>query len=134
MGDFPWVPATTSLSAHASGTTSALDLNKVAAEAGPFAAVFEGYLQVPADGEYTFTLATDSGAVVRLHTATLLDCDAGYVAGSEKSASIALQAGLHPLKITYRHVGSGRPMLALNWSGPNVTAGPVPVAAFQQKR
>jgi len=134
VGDFPWVPTTSPLSATTSGTTSGLDLTKVAPVSGPFAAVFEGYLQVPADGEYTFTLATDSGAIVRLHTATLLDCDFGYAAGSEKSASIALQAGLHPIKITYRHVGSGRPLLALNWSGPNITAGPVPSTAFQQKR
>ena len=69
-----------------------------------------------ADGNYTFYLNDDAGAVFRLHDATVIDDDFTHTNG-EVSGSIRLQAGLHPFHLTYRH-GTGTNALSLKYSGP----------------
>jgi hypothetical protein len=44
-------------------------------------------------------------------------------------ATILLKAGLHPLRIFYRH-GAGRVNLDLKFSGPDLAKQPVPSTAF----
>lgn len=79
---------------------------------------FVGYLTVPKDGVYHFALTADGKAVVRLHDALLIDADSQYTAGSRAlSGEIALQAGLHPLRINYL-AGTDAPPLSLEWQVP----------------
>lgn len=77
-----------------------------------------GYLHIPEDGIYTFTLNTDavSGtkAYINLHNFHLLDADKNHTPGQTVSSALAinategshgngaipLQAGLHPITIT----------------------------------
>ncbi|MCP4513370.1 MAG: DUF1080 domain-containing protein, partial [Fuerstiella sp.] len=57
-------------------------------------------------------------AVVRLHDALLIDADSQYTAGSKAlSGEIALQAGLHPLRINYL-AGTDAAAVALEWQVP----------------
>jgi arylsulfatase A-like enzyme len=93
-------------------------------------AAYDGWLQVPADGTWTFALATDSRAHIRLHDAALLDADAGYVSGQSISTTIPLKAGLHPIRIRYSRTTGAAPALALSWSGPSVALQTVPASAF----
>ena len=65
------------------------------------ALLFTGFIKAPGDGDYKFYLSTDTGALMRLHEATLIDEDFGYARGAEKSATIKLQAGFHPLRLYY---------------------------------
>jgi len=80
-----------------------------------------GFLHVPSDGEYTFELSTDTGAVLRLHNATIIDADFGYQTSTVKTATVRLQAGLHPIALNYRHGRLAPAALALKWSGPGFT-------------
>ncbi len=84
------------------------------------AVVFTGYLRVPEGGDYTFSLTTDSGAVLRIHEANIIDADFGYVPGSEISANVRLAAGLHPFRLNYNKKKGSNPKLGLKWSGPSV--------------
>ena len=68
-----------------------------------FGLEYTGYLNVPADGTYTFYLTTDSRAFLRLHDAALIDADFGYAGGTEVSATIPLKAGYHALRLAYAH-------------------------------
>ncbi len=122
-GSFPWVPATIGLTAMANGETPAFNV-RAALEGAKSSAVLEhsGYLKVPADGDYTFVVSTDTGAVIRLHTAVLLDCDYGCAAGETRTATMRLQAGLHPLHIVSRHENADTAALSLDWSGPGFAA------------
>ncbi|MBC7367425.1 MAG: sulfatase-like hydrolase/transferase [Undibacterium sp.] len=129
-GAFPWVPAFASLLPAAEGTQPALDLTPLrrAVDCG---LQFTGYLDVPADGIYTFTLRTDTGAVLRLHEATVIDADYGYASGREQTATIRLRSGLHLFSLSYRRGGSGTPALAWRWSGPGLAAQPIPASALR---
>ena len=48
---------------------------------------------------------------------------------AEASGSILLKAGMHPIRLTYRH-GTGTNALSLQYSGPQITKQPVPLSAF----
>ena len=128
-GTFPWVPDFSALKPMASGTTPGPDPMRTSRDrANGFR--FTGCLVVPADGEYMFYIKTDTGAVMRLHDATILDADFGYAGGTEKSARVRLQAGLHPFRLFTIHGKDTAPSLVLEWSGPGLERQPIPDNAF----
>ncbi len=127
QGTWPWVPDFDALTPIAVGKVNGLDLS-VAATTNNFGISYKGYLNIPADGEYTFYLADDSGAQIWLHEIHLLDDDFNHT-GAEISASVWLKAGAHPLRLFYRHA-SGTANLSLKYSGPNLPKQSIPATAF----
>ncbi|HVV01402.1 MAG TPA: sulfatase-like hydrolase/transferase [Verrucomicrobiae bacterium] len=117
QGTWPWVPDFASMTPLRSGKTKTLDLS-VRPRDDNFGIAFNGSVTVPADGEYTFYLKSDSGALLRLHDATVIDDDFNHD-GSEKSGSIRLKAGAHPFRLYYRHA-TGNRVLDVEYSGPGV--------------
>lgn len=81
--------------------------------------VFEGFIDVPIDGAYTFYLQTGGKAFVRIHDIPLIDQDYGYVPRTETSETILLKAGVHPVRVFYKP-GSDN-SIKLEWSGPDFT-------------
>ncbi len=128
-GDFPWVPKVASLIPDETGFSDLPEVNVRKTDQNS-AIYFEGYLRIPADGEYTFALTTDSRAVLHIHDAMLIDADYGYFGGSEKNESIMLKAGLHPFRISYLRGSKGRPSLNLEWSGPGISKQVIPATAY----
>jgi arylsulfatase A-like enzyme len=130
-GHYPWVPDFETLTAVAHGTEKSPDLAKLSrtTEAGLF---FTGYLEIPRDGEYTFAIETDTGALLRIHDATVIDADFGYRPGSEVGSSIRLQAGLHAFHLFYTHRQKAHPLLKFYWSGPGIEKEIIPAKAFKR--
>ena len=130
-GTFPWVPDFAILPAVAAGTADSPRLDKLPRkqDAGLY---FTGYLQIPADGNYTFSLETDSGVVLRIHDATVIDADFDQPDHNAKSGSIRLQAGLHPFRLYYARSSQDAPLLKLSWSGPGIDKEIIPDAVFRQ--
>ncbi len=126
---FLWVPSFGAATPFASGITAAPSVS-VRTRDTNIGLEFTGFLNVPADGDYTFFLDADTGAFLRLHKAQLLDADFGYTGGTEKSATIKLKAGLHPFTLGYRRGTAGSPALALSWSGPSLAKEAIPASAF----
>ena len=126
-GAWPWLPDVAMLSAVSTGSVAGLDLS-IRTRDTNYAVVFTGFIQAPADGDYTFYLTTDAGAMLRLHDATVIDDDFTHTNG-EVSATIRLQAGPHPLQLSYRH-NSGTNILDLKYSGPSLSKQTVPLSAF----
>lgn len=116
-GDFAWTPKFWGESAHSLGGSLRFDPT-VGPDEG--AVVFTGYIEVPEDGEYRFFLSTDSGAILRIHEATIIDADFGYEAGSEVASTVLLEKGKHPFRLNYLKTGSGNPVLDVQWSGPSL--------------
>ncbi len=122
-GDFDWVPQFDQQEPSRQSPVDGLD-----ATAG--AQQFAGYLRVPKSGVYHFALTTDGKAVVRLHDALLIDADSQYTAGSRvESGEIALEAGLHPLRINYL-AATDAAALSLEWQVPGEEMNPMPNAQF----
>ncbi|HVV00885.1 MAG TPA: sulfatase-like hydrolase/transferase, partial [Verrucomicrobiae bacterium] len=126
-GDWPWVPDTAMLHPVSTGRANGLDLS-VRSRDTNFAIAFSGLITAPADGDYTFYLSSDAGAEFRVHDATVIDDDFNHTDG-EVSAVIRLKAGMHPFRLTYRHL-SGTQLLNLKYSGPGISKQAVPLSAF----
>ena len=126
-GKFDWVPQL------GNGTTSGRKIVKgLTVTTG--AQQFMGYLRVPKNGVYHFALTTKGKAVVRLHNALLIDADSQYTAGSKAlSGKIALQAGLHPLRINCLDPDNA-PALSLEWQAQGEKMKPIPNAQFCVKK
>lgn len=130
-GAYPWVPDLETLPAAASGTADLPDLQRRTRDRD-VGMLFTGYLEIPQSGSYTFFLAADTGAVLRIHDATVIDADYGYRAGTERSGSIQLQAGLHPFRLYYARRNQGKPRLEFSWSGPGWVKALVPAGIFRR--
>ena len=91
--------------------------------------LFEGLVEVPTAGSYTFFIVSDSGANLFVHDAHVIDDDFNHT-GSERSASINLEAGKHPIRLHYRHGVGANHTLNVSWSGPGITKEVIPSSAL----
>ena len=76
--------------------------------------VYEGSLLVPADDEYTFALAAEGGARLRIGDHVVIDHDGIHPLQQVKEGHVPLTRGLVPLRVDYLH-RNGRPGLNLSW-------------------
>jgi len=128
-GTFPWVPHFAGMTALAKGHCQGLD-SQVLARKDEAAVLYTGYLKVPTDGTYTLYLATEGRAFLRLHEASVIDADFGYPGGAERSASVNLRAGCHPLRLAYLSGREVTPSIRLQWSSASISREPVPLTAL----
>jgi hypothetical protein len=82
------------------GTASSIDAGVIESEV-PFGLSFSGSIEIAADGIYEFQLSTDTGARLFVGESQVLYCGTGRPLSGK--ASIALQAGRHPIKLDYIH-------------------------------
>jgi hexosaminidase len=65
-----------------------------------------GYLRVPRDGLYEFSLTSDDGSTLSIADRLVVDHDGPHGA-EEKTGMIAVQRGFHPFVLRYAQVGGG---------------------------
>jgi hypothetical protein len=82
-----------------------------------FAAVFEGWIEVPVTGVYTFNLASDDGSRLTIDSNVLIDND-GIHGMRTLSGSLALMKGLHAIRLEFFQ-GKGGIGLELQAEGQN---------------
>jgi hypothetical protein len=128
-GEFLWIPDMRVATPVASGRAEQTDIN-VFESKNNGALFFEGYLRIPEDGEYTFYLSADAGALLRIHEAMVIDADYGYVSGSERKGKVRLKAGLHPFRLCYMMKTEGKSWLNFQWEGPRIARQEIPLKIF----
>tara|TARA_R110002049_G_scaffold3795_5_gene27551 strand:- start:5017 stop:7131 length:2115 start_codon:yes stop_codon:yes gene_type:complete len=128
-GQFPWVPQVTNLIPIASGIadTPQIKKNKMKYEGAIY---FEGFINVPVDGEYDFFITTNTGAVLRIHQSNIIDADYEYRQSTPKAGEIRLNAGWHPIKLYALLNKQGNSSLKLEWRGPGIQRREVPQTVF----
>ncbi len=67
---------------------------------GNIGLVFRGYIEVPQDDIYTFSLLSDDGSTLRIGQELVIDNDGAH-SPQEVVGQVALQAGLHPIEVRY---------------------------------
>jgi len=110
QGQWPWLPDFRTLTPEKTGTAKRIDLT-MADGKQPFGMAFEGFFHAAQDGEYSFTLESDTGAMLFLHEIRVIDEPLKNPTG-KFSGSVRLKAGWHPLRLYYRHA-DGQPRLEL---------------------
>ncbi len=107
----------------ASGIQSEINLEP-SRRKNDFAIVFNGYLDVPQDGQYTFYLESNDGSMLYINDKLLIDNDGGH-GKYEVDATVALKKGNHKLQCEYFQM-AGALDLQLNWKGPGFDKSEIP--------
>ncbi|MFD2573898.1 NPCBM/NEW2 domain-containing protein [Spirosoma soli] len=89
---------------------------------------YTGFINVPADGQYTFYTSSDDGSKLYIGTTEVVNND-GLHGEQERSGTIGLKAGKHALTIGFLQGGGGQ-VLILRYSGPGFDKQDIPSSAF----
>lgn len=81
--------------------------------------VWEGWLEVPRDGKYTFHYDTDDGGAVTINGKEIITRNYVGPAGQPTSKAIQLKKGRAEIKIEYFEL-SGNEFISLAWEGPKM--------------
>jgi putative heme-binding domain-containing protein len=93
-----------------------------------FALMFTGHVVIDKPGKYTFFIASDDGSRFYIDGEQLIDND-GLHGMVEKSGTVQLTAGLHPIVATYFDNGGGDG-LNMSWSGPGLEKQEIPASVL----
>lgn len=107
QGEFPWLPQTDNLSPFVSGTKSGR----------PTVVKKTGYIKVPLDGAYHFSVDARDKAFLRIHDISVADADYGYQGGETSTSTIFLKKGLHPFTLVSKTDGK-EITTTIFWTGP----------------
>jgi hypothetical protein len=83
-----------------------------------FGLTFEGFISVPNDGIYTFYTNSDDGSKLYIDSTEVVNNDYAHPM-TEKPGQIALEAGMHPVKVAFFQ-GMGGKGLEVSYEGPGV--------------
>lgn len=100
----------------------------VAGRSEYFAINFVGYIEVPADGEYTFYTASDDGSLLFIDDRIVVNND-GLHNWREQSGIIGLKAGKHLIRVGFFQASGGK-SLEVSYSGPGISKQTVPGSAL----
>jgi hypothetical protein len=93
-----------------------------------FAIDYQGFLNIPEDGVYTFALSSDDGSLLYIGNNLVINHD-GLHGSTTKETTLALGKGLHTLRISFFEKGGGN-SLALLWKKSGQEFVPIPAGAF----
>lgn len=88
------------------------------AEPTQFSFQLRGALQVPADGAYTFFVQSDDAGVLLVDGRAVVD-NGGEHPATERSQTLTLTAGAHPVELRYAQ-GEGGALVRAAWEGPGL--------------
>jgi len=94
-----------------------------------FALEFDGLIDIPADGIYTFYLSSDDGSTLQIGDRMVINYD-GYHGNSEMDGQTALAKGLHPFSVKYFDGGGGKSLNIL-YEGPGIVKQNIPGNLFK---
>ena len=89
---------------------------------------FIGYVNIPEEAIYTFTIRADSHSRVLLGGTPLLIHSGDLNTPTETSQSVALLPGLHHLIVEYTHMSNSIHELVLSWESSAIAQQPIPAA------
>lgn len=82
-----------------------------------FGLVFEGVLNVPADGEYRFSLDSDDGSRLTIDGQMIVEHDGIHGTGKPQRRQIVLTKGQKPIRLEYFQQNYGKGLI-VSWAGP----------------
>jgi hypothetical protein len=129
-GEFTDLPDFNALTPAATGWTGRVSLDP-SPQTNALALRFEGYIEIPADGVYTFNTRSNDGSQVFIGDTLVVD-NGGQHPMRGQSGFLAMRKGYYPLRITYFQAGALYG-LDFNYAGPGIEMQPVPMSALWRK-
>jgi len=126
-GSWNYIPKYATLTPVKNGTTTNFLMDQRNQDDN-FGFEYKGYIEVPADGYYTFYTNSDDGSRLYIGNKLIVDND-GLHGTQEASGVIGLKAGKHSITVDYFELG-GEQVLTVSYSGPGINKQEVPSAAL----
>ncbi len=117
------LPDFSTLTPVATGTQANFSLNNRERNWG-YGFVFTSTINVPADGIYTFYLASDDGSRLSIDGNVVVNHDGNHQFEAQKNGSTFLTAGQHDIKVEY-YEGNANDGLLVSWSSDAMSKRPV---------
>ena len=114
-----------------SGSTPNFDINTFRNKNDYYAFSFEGYIQIPTAGTYTFYTASDDGSTLSINGIEVVNNN-GKHTKQERSGTITLTAGIHEIKVLYFESAGSTDVLEVRWQGPGISKQLIPSTAFKE--
>ncbi len=92
---------------------------------------YNGYIQIPRDGAYTFYNKTNDGSILYLDGKEFINMDGGHPA-HEAFKTIALKKGIYKIDQKYFQMGGGF-MNQVSWKGPGIKKQEIPASVLFHK-
>ncbi|MEO6917167.1 MAG: PA14 domain-containing protein [Chitinophagaceae bacterium] len=135
-GDWNLLPNFNTLTAVKKGNSPNIDVTPRNQD-DYYAFVWEGYINIPNTGNYTFELSSDDGSKFYFNTLydptamALVNNDGTHGDQPTVSGTRMITAGIYPVTITYFEKWGGENM-QLYWTGPGINRQLVPNEAFTE--
>ena len=98
--------------------------NSIAQKSERFAIKFQGFINIPSDGEYTFYTMSDDGSSLYIDGIEVVNND-GVHYNREISGKIGLKAGLHVISVGYFQQTGGK-LLNVSYAGSGISKRIIP--------
>ncbi len=124
------MPDFSGLTAYLSTTTSWVNFPSTggnfanSGRADEVGAVFAGFIQVPTTGFYTLSIESDDGSKLFIGSDLVIDND-GLHGMVDRSGTVALAAGYHPVRIEFFENGGGAGLIA-RWESATIARQVIP--------
>jgi len=125
-GDWNNLPNFDALTPFSTGTVSTFSLNRSLRDR--FGYVFEGFVNIPTDGQYSFFTASDEGSRLYIGETVVVEND-GLHSVIERSGRIGLKQGKHAIRVTYFEK-TGRQSLDVKYEGTALSKRIIPASAL----
>lgn len=116
-GSWQQLPSFDSLEPKSTGAATGFDVG-VRERDNQFGLVFEGFLQVPRSGAYTFELSSDDGSRLIINGDVVVDND-GIHGMQTRSGKVTLEEGPVPIRVEFFEQGGGEELVVL-FAGPGL--------------
>lgn len=126
-GGFTNVPDFTKLTPIKTGTSGQFDLS-VANRSERYAIQFNGYIDVPVDGEYTFYTTSDDGSMLYIDGSLVVNND-GLHGALTRAGTVGLQAGKHAISVGFFQQDWDK-VLDVQYEGPGINRQTIPMSAL----
>jgi len=126
-GYWKQLPDTKTLKADKIGLAKSFDLSQRQRDYG-YVLQYKGYINVPADGEYTFFTDSDDGSLLYIGSQLVVNND-GLHEEQEASGSIGLKAGVHAITVAYMQ-GAASQVLGVSYLGPGIAKQDIPASVL----
>lgn len=126
------LPEFEKLQALKSGSIYRFSLDEIPSKEDAFGLVYEGWIEIPKRDEYTFYLTSNDGTKLYINDNMIIDYDGLHGADEERTKTLTLEKGFHPIQLHYFQAGGGL-YLKVSYASPEIAKTEIPAWVLYRK-
>jgi alpha-L-rhamnosidase len=115
-----------------SGNAFRFSLDEIPSKEDAFGLVYEGWIDITKRNEYTFFLTSNDGTMLFINDEMIIDYDGLHGADEERTKTLILDKGFHPIRLHYFQAGGGL-YLKVSYASPEIAKTEIPAGVLYRK-